>query len=110
MSLLFKGKLLKIESNLNDKNELSHSLVFPWEKYDKGLGEVVRFSQKIKLHEDDFKYLHVFESYVGKDIAVPVYVSTTMKGMAIFFKTTGEGLKLFKDVTSEVNQTVQAKP
>lgn len=53
MSLLFKGKLLKIESNLNDKKELSHSLVFPWEKYDKGLGQVVPFSQKIKLHEDD---------------------------------------------------------
>lgn len=104
MSLFFTGKLLKVESNMNDKKELTHRLVFASTKYDKGLEQVVPCSQSIKLHEDDFKYLEVFKTFVGKDISVPVDFSTTMNGMNVFFKTTGEGYRLFEDVTNKSTQ------
>lgn len=96
----FQAKLLKIDSKPDQQGVLQHRLIFESTRYDRGLEMDVPVSQPVKLHEDDHKYLSVFHTLVGKEIAVPV--SMTAMDRNIYYKTMGAGYRLFKDVTGEV--------
>jgi len=92
--LIFKAKLLDITTSVSDKGELKMRLVFKSQKYDKGLEEIVPCSQNVTVIEDHQHMKDFYLSFKGRDIYLPVELSTQMNGMAIFYKTTGDGKPL----------------
>lgn len=92
---IFKAKLLDVQMNgVNDKGEPKMRLVFASQRLDKGLNEVVPCSQPVNVIPDHQYMKDFYLSYKGREIYLPVQESTTMNGMAIFYKTTGDGKPL----------------
>ena len=92
--IIFKAKLLDIATSVSDKGELKMRLVFKSQKFDKGLEEWVPCSQNVTVIEDHQHMKDFYLCYKGKEIYLPIEQSTTMNGMNIFYKTTGDGKPL----------------
>ncbi|ENU35036.1 MULTISPECIES: hypothetical protein [Acinetobacter] len=92
--LIFKAKLLDILTSVGDKGELKMRLVFKSQKYDKGLDEIVPCSQNVSVISDHHHMKDFYMSFKGREIYLPVELSTQMNGMNIFYKTTGDGKPL----------------
>ena len=106
---IFKGKLLKIDSRANDKNEMNIRLIFKSQKLDRGLEEMVACSQPVKLDVEHHHLLEFYKSYVGKEIYVPVAL-TGMDGN-IFYRTSGDGrvLQLEEKKAPELKTSFDSK-
>ncbi|WP_151738910.1 hypothetical protein [Acinetobacter junii] len=92
--LIFKAKLLDITTRVGEKGELNMRLVFKSQKFDNGLEEWVPCSQNVRVIEDHQHMKDFYLSFKGREIYLPVELSTTMSGMNIFYKTTGDGKPL----------------
>lgn len=93
--VIFKAKLLDVQMNgVNDKGEPKMRLVFASQRLDKGLNEVVPCSQPVSVIPDHQYMKDFYMSYRGREIYLPIEMSTTMNGMNIFYKTTGDGKPL----------------
>ena len=92
--IIFKAKLLSIETGVNDKGQLTMRLVFKSQRFDKGLEEWVPCSQNVKVIEDHQHMKDFYLSYKGREIYLPIEMTTTMNGSNIFYKTTGDGKPL----------------
>lgn len=92
--LIFKAKLLDITTSVGDKGELRMRLVFKSQKFDKGLEEWVPCSHNITVIPDHHHMKDFYQSFKGREIYLPIELSTTMNGMNIFYKTTGDGKPL----------------
>lgn len=95
--LIFKAKLLNVEQGVNDKGQLSMRLIFASQKYDRGLQQSVPASQNVRVIDDHHHMKEFYNSYIGREIYLPIEQSTTMTGMNIFYKTTGDGKPLQLD-------------
>lgn len=93
-AIIFKAKLLNVETGVNDKAQLTMKLVFASQRFDRGLEEMVPCSQNVKVIEDHHHMKDFYMSYKGREIYLPIEMSTQMQGMNIFFKTTGDGKPL----------------
>lgn len=90
--LIYKAKLLNVEQNgVDDKGEPKMRLIFSAQRYDKGLEQMVPFSQPIKVLPEHQHMKDFYLSFKGREIYLPVELSTQMNGMSIFYKTTGDG-------------------
>lgn len=104
---LFNAKLLNVETGVSDKGQLTMRLIFASQRYDKGLDQIVPCSQNVKVIDDHHHMKDFYLCYRNKEIYLPVEMSTTMNGMNIFYKTTGDG----KPLQLEEKKTVeQSKP
>lgn len=92
--LIFKAKLLNVDTGVNDKGQLTMRLIFESQKFDKGLEQWVPASQNVRVIEDHHHMKDFYMSYKGREIYLPIEQSTTMNGMGIFYKTTGDGKPL----------------
>ncbi|MFW2083028.1 hypothetical protein ACNPQK_18950 [Acinetobacter guillouiae] len=92
--LIFKAKLLNVDTGVNDKGQLTMRLIFESQKFDKGLQQWVPASQNVRVIEDHHHMKDFYLSYKGREIYLPIEQSTTMNGMGIFYKTTGDGKPL----------------
>jgi hypothetical protein len=92
--IIFKAKLLNVETGVNDKGQLTMRLIFASERFDRGLEQKVPCSQNVKVIEDHHHMKDFYLSYKGREIFLPIEQSTQMNGMAIFYKTTGDGKPL----------------
>lgn len=92
--IIFKAKLLNVDTGVNDKGQLTMKLVFSSTRYDRGLEQHVPCSQNVKVIEDHHHMKDFYLCYKGKEIYLPIEQSTTMNGMNIFYKTTGDGKPL----------------
>ncbi|WP_023269812.1 hypothetical protein [Acinetobacter gyllenbergii] len=92
--LIFNAKLLDLTTSVSDKGELKMRLVFKSKKFDKGLEEWVPCSQNVTVIEDHHHMKDFYLSFKGREIYLPIDQSTQMNGMAIFYKTTGDGKPL----------------
>ena len=93
--IIFKAKLLNVETGVDQKTAaLTMRLVFASQRYDKGLDQIVPCSQNVKVIEDHHHMKDFYTSYKGREIYLPIELSTTMNGMNIFYKTTGDGKPL----------------
>ena len=92
--LIFKAKLLDITTSVGEKGELKMRLVFMSQRFDKGLEEIVPCSQNVSVIPDHHHMKDFYQSFKGREIYLPIELSTTMNGMNIFYKTTGDGKPL----------------
>lgn len=102
--LIFKAKLLDLTTSVSDKGDLKMRLVFASKRFDKGLNEWVPCSQNVSVIEDHQHMKEFYLSYRGREIYLPIETSTTMNGMNIFYKTTGDGKPL------QMSETQTQKP
>jgi hypothetical protein len=93
-AIIFKAKLLNVETGVNDKAQLTMKLVFASQRFDRGLEQMVPCSQNVKVIEDHHHMKDFYMSYKGREIYLPIEQSTQMNGMSIFYKTTGDGKPL----------------
>lgn len=93
-AIIFKAKLLNVETGVNDKAQLTMKLVFASQRFDRGLEQMVPCSQNVKVIEDHHHMKDFYMSYKGREIYLPIEMSTQMQGMNIFYKTTGDGKPL----------------
>ena len=93
--LIFNAKLLQVENSVDQKSGLAKiRLVFAWQRFDRGLDQIVPCSQAVTLIEGHHHLREEYLKLVGKFIYIPVEQSTMMNGMQIFYKTTGDGKPL----------------
>lgn len=92
--IIFKAKLLNVDTGVNDKGQLTMRLIFQSQKFDKGLEQWVPASQNVRVIEDHQHMKDFYLSYRNREIYLPVELSTQMNGMNIFYKTTGDGKPL----------------
>lgn len=93
--LIFKAKLLNVENNgVDDKGNPKMRLIFASQKFDKGLEQIVPCSQNVTVIQDHQHMRDFYLSFKGREIYLPIELSTQMNGMAIFYKTTGDGKPL----------------
>lgn len=93
-AIIFKAKLLNVETGVTDKGQLTMKLVFASQRFDRGLEQMVPCSQNVKVIEDHHHMKDFYLSYKGREIYLPIEMSTQMQGMNIFYKTTGDGKPL----------------
>lgn len=93
-AIIFKAKLLNVETGVSDKGQLTMKLVFASQRFDRGLEQMVPCSQNVKVIEDHHHMKDFYMSYKGREIYLPIEMSTQMNGMSIFYKTTGDGKPL----------------
>ena len=89
--IIFKAKLLNVDQSTNEKG-LNMRLVFESKRYDKGLDQCVPCSQNVKVIEDHHHMKDFYLSYKGREIYLPIEMSTMDRN--IFYKTTGDGRPL----------------
>ena len=88
---IFKAKLINVDS-VTAQNGVNIRLIFESQRYDKGLDQIVPCSQNVKLIEDHHYLVEFYKSYKGKEIYLPIEMSTMDRN--IFYKTTGDGKPL----------------
>ena len=92
---IFNAKLLQVQSSADQKTGLPKiRLVFAHTRLDKGLDQVVPVSQNVTLNDGHHHLTENYKSLIGREIYVPVEMSTMMNGMQIFYKTTDDGRPL----------------
>jgi hypothetical protein len=107
-AIIFKAKLLNVETGVNDKAQLTMKLVFASQRFDRGLEQMVPCSQNVKVIEDHHHMKDFYMSYKGREIYLPIEQSTQMNGMSIFYKTTGDGKPLMLVEEKPVQKPVGA--
>ena len=103
--IIFKAKLLNIDTSVNDKAQLNMRLVFESKRFDKGLDQWVPCSQNVKVIEDHHHMKDFYLSYKGREIYLPIEMTSMDRN--IFYKTTGDGKPL---MLKEEIKDVGAKP
>ena len=102
---IFNAILLQVETSVDQKTGLPKiRLVFASQRYDKGLDQIVPVSQNVTLIDGHHHLVPTFEALKGKEIYLPIEMSTMMNGMQIFYKTTDDGRPL-----NLVNQSYESK-
>ena len=92
---IFNAKLLQVETSVDQKTGLPKiRLVFAHTRFDKGLNQVVPVSQNVTLNDGHHHLIENYKSLIGREIYVPVEMSTMMNGMQIFYKTAHDGRPL----------------
>ena len=92
---IFNAKLLQVQSSSDQKSGLPKiRLVFAHSRFDKGLDQVVPVSQNVTLNDGHHHLIENYKSLIGREIYVPVEMSSMMNGMQIFYKTTDDGRPL----------------
>ena len=92
---IFNAKLLQVETSVDQKTGLPKiRLVFASQRYDKGLDQIVPVSQNVTLIDGHHHLVPTFEALKGKEIYLPIEMSTMMNGMQIFYKTAHDGRPL----------------
>ncbi|WP_333665495.1 hypothetical protein [Acinetobacter guillouiae] len=90
--IIFKAKLLNVETGVDKNANLTMRLVFASERYDRGLEQMVPCSQNVKVIEDHHHMKDFYLSYKGREIYLPIEQSTMDRN--IYYKTTGDGKPL----------------
>ena len=92
---IFNAKLLQVETSVDQKTGLPKiRLVFAHTRFDKGLNQVVPVSQNVTLIDGHHHLVPTFQALKGKEIFLPIEMSTMMNGMQIFYKTAHDGRPL----------------
>ena len=92
---IFNAKLLQVETSVDQKTGLPKiRLVFASQRFDKGLDQIVPVSQNVTLIEGHHHLVPTFNALKGKEIYLPIEMSTMMNGMQIFYKTAHDGRPL----------------
>ena len=92
---IFNAKLLQVQSSADQNTGLPKvRLVFASQRFDKGLDEIVPVSQNVTLIDGHHHLVPTFEALKGKEIYLPIEMSTMMNGMQIFYKTAHDGRPL----------------
>ena len=92
---IFNAKLLNVENSVDQKTGLPKiRLVFAHTRFDKGLNQVVPVSQNVTLIDGHHHLVPTFNALKGKEIYLPIEMSTMMNGMQIFYKTSDDGRPL----------------
>ena len=92
---IFNAKLLEVETSVDQKTGLPKiRLVFASQRFDKGLAQIVPVSQNVTLIEGHHHLVPTFNALKGKEIYLPIEMSTMMNGIQIFYKTTDDGRPL----------------
>jgi hypothetical protein len=102
--LIFKAKLLNVETGANDKGQLTMRLIFKSQRFDRGLEEWVPSSQNVKVIDDHHYLKDFYLSYRGQEIYLPIELTSMDRN--IFYKTTGDGKPLMLEV-KKVDQQKQ---
>ena len=85
--LIFKAKLLNVENKgADDKGNPKMRLIFASQKFDKGLEQTVPCSQNVTVIQDHQHMKNLYLSFKGRDIYLPVELSTQMNGRRSFIK------------------------
>ena len=90
--IIFKAKLLNVETGVTDKGQLTMRLIFKSQRFDRGLDEWVPSSQNVKVIEDHHHMKDFYLSYRGREIYLPIEQSAMERN--IYYKTTGDGKPL----------------
>lgn len=104
-AIIFKAKLLNVDTGVNDKGQLTMKLVFASERFDRGLEQIVPCSQNVKVIEDHHHMKDFYMSYKGREIFLPIEQSTMDRN--IYYRTTGDGKPLML-VEDKIAQKVGA--
>ena len=92
---IFNAKLLQVQSSADQKTGLPKiRLVFAHTRFDKGLDQVVPVSQNVTLNDGHHHLTENYKSLIGREIYLPIEMSTMMNGMQIFYKTAHDGRPL----------------
>jgi hypothetical protein len=92
---IFNAKLLQVQTSVDQNTGLPKiRLVFASQRYDKGLEQIVPVSQNVTLIDGHHHLVPIFEALKGKEIFLPIEMSTMMNGMQIFYKTVHDGRPL----------------
>ena len=92
---IFNAKLLQVETSVDQKTGLPKiRLVFASQRYDKGYDQILPVSQNVTLIDGHHHLVPTFEALKGKEIYLPIEMSTMMNGMQIFYKTVHDGRPL----------------
>lgn len=90
--IIFKAKLLNVETGADDKGNLTMRLVFKSQRFDRGLDEWVPASQNVKVIPDHHHMKDFYFSYKGREIYLPIEMTPVERN--IYYKTTGDGKPL----------------
>ena len=90
--IIFKAKLLNVETGVTDKGQLTMRLIFKSQRFDRGLDEWVPSSQNVKVIEDHHHMKDFYLSYRGREIYLPIEMTPVERN--IYYKTTGDGKPL----------------
>jgi hypothetical protein len=90
--IIFKAKLLNVETGVNDKGQLTMRLVFKSQRFDKGLEEWVACSQNVKVIDDHHHIKDFYLSYRGREIYLPIELTAVERN--VYYKTTADGKPL----------------
>ena len=91
-AIIFKAKLLNVDTGVNDKGQLTMKLVFASQRFDRGLEQIVPCSQNVKVIEDHHHMKDFYLSFKGREIYLPIEMTPVERN--IFYKTTGDGKPL----------------
>ena len=103
--LIFKAKLLNVETGANDKGQLTMRLIFKSQRLDRGLQEWVPSSQNVKVVDEHHHLKDFYLQYCGQEIYLPIELTSMDRN--IFYKTTGDGKPLMLEV-KKVDQQKQS--
>lgn len=101
--LIFKAKLLNIETGSNDKGQSTMRLIFKSQRFDRGLQEWVPSSQNVKVVDEHHYLKDFYLNCCGQEIYLPIELTSMDRN--IFYKTTGDG----KPLALEVKKLEQQK-
>ena len=92
---IFNSKLLNVENSVDQKTGLPKiRLIFAHSRFDKGFDQLVPVSQPVTLIHGHHHLAPLYIELKGKEIYLPVEMSTMMNGMQIFYKTAHDGRPL----------------
>ena len=92
---IFNAKLLNVEHSVDQKTGLPKiRLVFAHTRFDKGFNQFVPVSQNVTLIDGHHHLVPTFQALIGKEIFLPIEMTTMMNGMQIFYKTAHDGRHL----------------
>ena len=102
--LIFKAKLLNIETGSND-GKATMRLIFKSQRFDRGLQEWVPSSQNVKVVDEHHHMKDFYQSFVGREIYLPIELTSMDRN--IFYKTTGDGKVLMLEEKKQPEQQKQ---
>jgi len=74
-AIIFKAKLLNVETGVNDKGQLTMKLVFASQRFDRGLEQMVPCSQNVKVIEDHHHMKDFYMSYKTTGDGKPLQIT-----------------------------------